>query len=156
MELVLGALLAYFISLAANERTSAIAKRGEAKLSKELEDEKALRRALASHRSLPDEVRGACAELARNRDGFRVTPQEEPLWRLLSDPLFQADLAEWLMAGGIQEGEAVKQRLLKTMEDALAQWGQDARPTRRYRKTLSLTWGDCRAGRPGFAVGSSM
>ncbi len=121
METLLGALLAYIIGLAANERTGAILKRREARLNEELDNEEALRRALASHRSLRDELRGACVELARNRDHLGVTPQEEPLWRLLSDHIFQADLAEWLMAGGIAEGNVAKERLIRTMEGVLAQ-----------------------------------
>jgi HEAT repeat protein len=37
----------------------------------------------------------------------------------LSDEAFQADLAEWLMAGDIKEGDAAKARLMRWMEIAL-------------------------------------
>ena len=123
MEAVLGILLAYFISLAANERSAAIHKGRENALKEALETEETLRKALASRRSLREELRGACNELARNRDRLGVTREEEPLWRLLRDDVFQADLAEWLMAGGIEEGNAVKARLLATLERVLTQDG---------------------------------
>lgn len=123
MSILIETLLAYLINLASNERSSAIAAARERKLNETLTREEALRQALRSGRSLRDELRSACVELARNRDRLGVTPQEEPLWRLLSDDAFQNDLAEWLMAGGIEEGNVVKDRLLRTMEVALARGG---------------------------------
>jgi len=123
METVLGTIISYLISLAAGLRTDAILARHEEKLREQLQQEDALRKALASTRSLREELRAACAELARNRQHLGVPSQEEPLWRLLSDDIFQADLAEWLMAGGIEEGDAVKERLLRRMETALAHTG---------------------------------
>lgn len=122
MEIVLGTIFSYFISLAAN-RTDAILARREDRLKQQLEQEDALHEALTSTRSLREEVRAACAELARNRYRLGITPQEEPLWHLLSDDVFQADLVEWLIAGGIDEGNEVKERLLKSMENALARDG---------------------------------
>lgn len=120
MEIVLGTILSYLVSLAANLRTNAILARREERLREQLKREDALRKALASTRPLREELRAACAELARDRHHLGVTPQEEPLWRLLSDDAFQVDLVEWLMAGGIEEGNAAKERLLRRMEIALA------------------------------------
>jgi hypothetical protein len=119
-ELLLMNLLAYAINLASNERSSAIGAARTQKFKEALEKDEALRKALASMRSIRDEIRDACVELARNRTHLGVTQQEEPLWQLLSDGVFQADLTEWLMAGGIEEGNAVKDRLLRRMEAALA------------------------------------
>jgi HEAT repeat protein len=123
MEIVLGTILGYLVGLAANLRTDAIVARREERLREQLEREDDLRKALASTRSLREELRIACAELARNRHRLGITPQEEPLWRLLSDDAFQVDLVEWLMAGGIEEGNAVKERLLRRMETVLAHTG---------------------------------
>ena len=120
MEVLLGTLLSYFISLAANERSSAIHKRREKTLAQELAKEEQLREALASRRSIRGELRSVCVELTRNRARLGVTPQEEPLWRLLSEDLFQSDLADWLMAGGIEEGRTAKAKLMGAMEFALA------------------------------------
>src|SRR5262249_23029598 len=78
---------------------------------------------LASSRSIRDEVRATCIELARNRTQLGVSSQEDPLWRLLSDESFQVDLTDWLMAGGIVEGTAAKDRLLRTIELALSDAG---------------------------------
>jgi len=122
-EFLLAPLLAYLINLASNERSSAIAAARERKLKEALEQEEALQKALAAARPIREELRAACIELARSKARLGVTPQEEPLWRLLSDDCFQTDLAEWLMAGGIVEGTAAKERLLRTMERALSDAG---------------------------------
>src|SRR5438067_9333077 len=111
-QLFLDSLLAYLISLASEERSAAIAATREQNFNKALKDEEALRRALASTNSIRHEIRATCAELARNRARLGVSAREEPLWKLLSDPDFQANLAEWMMAGAIEEGIAVKGRLL--------------------------------------------
>jgi HEAT repeat protein len=123
METVIGTILSYLVSLAASLRTDAILERRRKSLDEQLRRKDDLRKAIASTHSIRDEIHIACVELARNRARFGVTKQEEPLWRLLSDEIFQADLAEWLMAGGIEEGNAVKNRLLQTMEDALNKAG---------------------------------
>jgi HEAT repeat protein len=123
MEIILSAILSYLVSLAANLRDDAILTHHEEELRKQLKQENTLRKALASTRPLREELRAACNELARNRDKLGVSAQEKPLWRLLNDEIFQTDLVEWLMAGGIEEGTAVKGRLLMTMEDALTKAG---------------------------------
>ncbi len=123
MTIILEAILAYLINLASGERSAAIAASRERKLKEALEQEEALKKALASTRSVRDEVRATCIELARSRTRLGVTPQEEPVWRLLSDDSFQTDLTEWLMAGGIAEGNAAKDRLLRAMELALSDAG---------------------------------
>lgn len=120
MEIILEAILSYLMGLAGNLRTDAIVTGREEKLNEQLKREDSLRKAIASSRSLRDELRGACTELARSRDRIGVTQKEEPLWRLLTDDNFQTDLTQWLMTGGIEEGNEVKQRLVDSMEGALA------------------------------------
>ncbi len=124
-ELLLPNLLAYLINLASGERSAAIAATRDQKLKAALEKDETLRKALASTHSIRDEIRAACSELARNRAELGVPAHEEPLWQLLSDDIFQADLVEWLMAGGIAEGAAVKARILQAMETALASGGAE-------------------------------
>jgi HEAT repeat protein len=119
-ELLLTNLLGYLINLAAGERSAAIAATRESKLKEALEKDEALQKALASTHSIRDELRAACTELARNRAQLGVPAYEEPLWQLLSDEVFQTELTEWLMAGAIAEGNAVKNRILQRMEAALA------------------------------------
>ena len=131
---LLEALLAYLINLASNERSTAIAARRQRELDDSLEKEQLLEEAVRSKRSLRDELRAACMELVRNRAQFGVSSQEEPLWLLLNDDVFQSDLAAWLMAGGIEEGAAIKDRLVHTMALALTNAG--ALPTQiTYLKT---------------------
>ena len=122
-ELLLPNLLAYLISLAAGERSAALAESREREINEALERNEALREALASTHSVRSDLRAACIELAQNRARLGVTPAEEPLWQLLSDEVFQEDLAEWLMAGGIEEGTAAKSRVLQTIEAALERGG---------------------------------
>ncbi|MEO5912812.1 MAG: HEAT repeat domain-containing protein [Luteolibacter sp.] len=131
-EILLPNLLAYLINIASGERSAAMAATRDAKLKGIVENDDALRKALISTHSIRDEVRGACAELARNRDNLGVPAHEEPLWQLLSDDVFQADLIEWLMAGAIDEGYAVKGRLLQTMETALASGGASSGQIRHF------------------------
>ena len=119
----LEALLAFLISFLANEASSAVQKLRRKELDNALADEAALRKALDSRRSLRDEVRGCCMALARDRSRLGLSPQEEALWWLLSDEVFQRDLAEWLMAGAIEEGNAAKARLTETMTAALGRAG---------------------------------
>jgi HEAT repeat protein len=122
-EFLLMPLVGYLINIASGERSAAIAATRDAKLREALEKNEALRKALASTHSIRDEVCGACTELARLRANLGVPAHEEPLWQLLSDDVFQADLTEWLMAGAIEEGNAVKSRLLQAMETALVSGG---------------------------------
>jgi len=125
-EFLLMPLVGYLINIASGERSAAIAATRDAKLKDALEKDEALRKALASTHSIREEIRAACTELARNRAELGVPVHEEPLWQLLTDDVFQADLAEWLMAGGIAEGNVVKARILQTMETALVSGGANA------------------------------
>ena len=122
-EFLIMPLVGYLINIAAGERSAAIAATRAAKIRGALEKDDALRKALASTHSIREEIRGACVELARNHAQLGVPNQEEPLWRLLSDDVFQEALAEWLMVGGILEGHSVKGRILQTIETALASGG---------------------------------
>jgi hypothetical protein len=122
VDIIIGAILSYFIGLAANLRTDAILGHRK-RLQAQLEREDDLQKALASTRPIREELRLACAELLQNRSQLGLAPQEESLWGLLSDDAFQADVTEWLMAGGIDEGAPVKARLLDRIEAALTQAG---------------------------------
>jgi len=125
---VIGAILAYLISLAGNERSAAIHKKRKKRLEKAMEDQEALQGALVAGRSLRQELQRVALELARNRARLGVSAQEEPLFALLLDETFQADLGDWLMAGGIPEGCPIKERLAERMEAALVEGG--AQPDR--------------------------
>src|ERR1039457_374969 len=120
-SIILQSILSYLIGLAANLRTDAILSSRKERLKAQLDRENNLPKALTPIRPLRDEVRSACVELVRNRGQLGLTPREESLWGLLSGESFQADVTEWLMAGGIEEGAAVKARLLSRIEVALAQ-----------------------------------
>lgn len=126
MEYILSFLLPYLISLAANERTSAIAKARERELGKALSKHADIQKAIRARKSLTDDIRAACIELARNLKTFNIPPHEQPLWNLLSDGSFQDDLILWLRAGSIAEGAQFKARVSARMEDALNGAGADS------------------------------
>src|SRR5687767_13411432 len=84
-------LLAYLINLASGERSAAIAAAREAKIKEALAKEEALRNAITATHSIRDEIRAACAELARNRARISPPYHETPLWDLLNDVVFQED-----------------------------------------------------------------
>ena len=119
MEEILSAIIGYLVSFAAD----GLIANHEKNLAEQLEKKLALSKALASARPLRDELRAACIQLAQHRDRIGISKQEEPLWLLLSDETFQNDLIEWLQAGGITEGNAVKARMLQTMEAVLTKGG---------------------------------
>jgi hypothetical protein len=90
------------------------------RLEEKLADEAAMRQALASRRSFRQQVRDVCGELSQDRALLgNLSKQEREVWRLLSEPRFQDDFADWLMAGAIEEGREVQARL----EDALVRAG---------------------------------
>jgi hypothetical protein len=121
MQLLLEQILHFTISLAAHGTMGAIDESRRKALEEQLNHQDRLRKALNSEYSLREELRGACLELARNRDRLGISAAERPLWLLLTDESFQSDFLEWLMAGGIEEGNAAKARLLSKMESALLQ-----------------------------------
>ena len=119
IQALLEAILAYAISLAASDRSSVINTARERKLAEVLEAGEDLQKALRSTGSFRSELRDACTELVRARNELGSTKLEIPLRNLLVDEVFQDDLMEWLMAGGIVEGDRVKERLLEKLESVL-------------------------------------
>ena len=99
---------------------SAASKANEAKLKKAFADTEKLSRALASKRTLRDELGSACIALAQNKDKLGVKPAEKPLWELLSNESFQDALCQWIMGGATPEGNTTKAALLTHIRHALA------------------------------------
>jgi len=120
---ILGALLSYLVSFAANESSAAIHQARRKRLREHLANEQALHTQLANAKNLRDRLSQAATEVARNRAQLGVTPEEEPLFDLLLDEPFQADLGDWLMAGGIEEGRHCRQKLVVRMAQALERAG---------------------------------
>ncbi len=133
MEIIIAALLesilAYAISLAASERSSVINAERERKLKEVLAKEEEFKDAFRSQRSIRGELRLACSEMVRKRGVLGNMESEEPLWRLLTDDLFQNDLTDWIMAGGIVEGNEAKIRLVERMRTSLSENNADSTQT---------------------------
>lgn len=133
MEFFLTQVVGFLLGLAVNETSTALLKGREKKLLQALQDEERLREAIASHRSLPDELGVVCNKLAQKLWHPRgIPPHEFPLWKLLTEKDFQADLAVWFMAGDIEEGTEIKIRLAERMKQALA--GADPRQAATLRQ----------------------
>lgn len=123
IKLLLQTILGYLINLASSERYSAIEISRENKLKEAVEDEASLIEAIASSRSIRNEVKDTCIKMAKNRVKLGVSQAEEPVWHLLTDEVFQNDLINWLMAGGIDEGKAARENLLELINNAVLKMG---------------------------------
>ncbi|HEU4324023.1 MAG TPA: NACHT domain-containing protein [Roseiflexaceae bacterium] len=97
------------------------------------QNDELLRRAPVTLRSLREELDDACNQLMTDLHTAGLREGETPIWLLLSDARFQDTLAEWLVAGGIEEGSAARERLLATMAEALAKAGADPEQIERLR-----------------------
>lgn len=123
IELIVGFILGILGNFATTAIQPPIPNPFQKRLEEAQRNEEALRNALASKRSLRDEVHEACKQLSLNRHLLGISPVENQLWLLLTDARFQDDLTEWIIAGDMQEGKAVTERLSQAMESALKRSG---------------------------------
>ncbi|MFP4439887.1 MAG: NACHT domain-containing protein [Chloroflexaceae bacterium] len=94
------------------------------RLEQQQADAAAQRLAQTAMRPFREEVRRACRELSRDRvGGHDLSPTEREIWLLLSHADFQTAFADWLMAGGIEEGRQLRAHLEAQMEQALRRGG---------------------------------
>ena len=120
--ILLNALLSYCISLAANERTGAIAESRKKKLDEALANEDALRQALQTCSSIREDITAACTQ---NMTQFSMTENQTPLWQLLSNEQFQDHFYTWLASGHpVLEYEA-KESILSEITRVLSDQGID-------------------------------
>lgn len=151
----LGLLVSYLVSLAANESSAAIHQACGKRLRQRLAEEESLRSQLARARNVRQQVGQVASEVARNRAQMGVTPQEEPLFALLLDETFQAELAEWLMAGGIEEGRRSRESLASRMAQALSRADRTPRATRQSPKAPHARRLSGESGRIRILAGSA-
>uniref|UniRef100_A4XR49 Putative signal transduction protein with Nacht domain n=1 Tax=Ectopseudomonas mendocina (strain ymp) TaxID=399739 RepID=A4XR49_ECTM1 len=120
MDPILSAIISYLTGLAVNMRTSAVVTSRENALKQQVAISEERLEAKLAVRSLKEEVRSTCIKLARNLHVEGVSPEEKAIWKLLANERFQDDIAGWIVTGGIEEGDDVKDRLLRAMEEALS------------------------------------
>ena len=125
-ELIISQILAYFIGIASGLRTDAILTSQKQKLAAQLRQQEQSQAAFDAVRPLADDVRRACLELAAKYERIGGSPAEAGLRSLLGEAAFQTDFGEWLQAGGIPEGDAVKARLLQKIEASMQAAGVSA------------------------------
>ncbi len=118
-ELIISTILSYFVGIASGLRTDAILTSQKQKLAAQLRQQEQSQAAFDAVRPLSDDVRRACLELAAKYERIGGSPAEAGPRSLLGDAAFQGDFGEWLQAGGIPEGDAVKARLLPKIEAAM-------------------------------------
>jgi formylglycine-generating enzyme required for sulfatase activity len=118
-ELIISTILSYFVGIASGLRTDAIVTSQKQKLVAQLRQQEQSQAAFDAMRPLSDDVRRACLELAAKYERIGGSPAEVGLRSLLGEAAFQTDFCEWLQAGGIPEGEAVKARLLQKIEASM-------------------------------------
>ncbi|MFN9660140.1 MAG: NACHT domain-containing protein, partial [Cyanobacteriota bacterium] len=119
MESITEIILGYFFGLASNLHADAILTAQKKKLIKQLQTDEKAREALRAFCPYAEDVRLACLQLAEKHELLRSSPAAKRLSGLLTDSRFHSDFLEWLQAGDIEEGDAVKARMLKQMEKIL-------------------------------------
>ena len=125
-ELIISQILVYFVGIASGLRTDAILTSQKQKLAAQLRQQEQSQAAFDAVRPLSDDVRRACLELAAKYERIGGSPAEAGLRSLLGEAPFQTDFVEWLQAGGIPEGDAVKARLLQKIEASMQPAGVSA------------------------------
>jgi formylglycine-generating enzyme required for sulfatase activity len=125
-ELVISQILGFFYGIASGLWTDTILTSQKQKLAAQLRQQEQSQAAFDAVRPLSDDVRRACLELAAKYERIGSSPAEAGLRSLLGEAAFQADFGEWLQAGGIPEGDAVKARLLQKIETAMQATGVSA------------------------------
>lgn len=119
METIIGAILAYLINLAAGLRSAAILEKEEQELKKKLEKEAETLQAIQDRKSLSEQLRLVGTEAARITDKAGVTDAEKPLFMLLTDEVFQEDMAKWLSAWRPENKKEAEALLAEQMVKAL-------------------------------------
>jgi formylglycine-generating enzyme required for sulfatase activity len=120
MDLITGHILNHFLGLAANLHSDYIITASKDRQAAQFLEADQAREALKAWRSIADDFRIACLELADQHEQLWVSPAQKQLRPLLRDPSFHQDFVEWLQVGGIEEGEPVKARMIQKMEVLLS------------------------------------
>ena len=120
MDLITGYILNHFLGLAANLHSDYIITASKDRQAAQFLEADQAREALKAWRSIADDFRIACLELADHHEQLWVSPAQKQLRPLLRDPSFHQDFVEWLQVGGIEEGEPVKARMIQKMETLLS------------------------------------
>jgi formylglycine-generating enzyme required for sulfatase activity len=120
MDLITGYILNHFLGLAANLHSDYIITAQKDRQAAQFLEADQARKALEAWRSIADDVRIACLELADHHEQLWVSPAQQQLRPLLRDSSFHQDFVEWLQVGAIEEGEPVKARMIQKMEALLS------------------------------------
>jgi hypothetical protein len=133
MGTIIGAILSYLISLAAGLRSGAILKKEEQELKRKLEKEAEALQAIQDRRSLREQLRLVGTEAARITAKAGVTDAEKPLFMLLTDEVFQEDMAKWLTAWKPVDKKEAEAVLAEQMVKALQRGGVDDKQIEKFK-----------------------
>jgi hypothetical protein len=133
METIIGAILSYLISLAAGLRGQAILEKEKKELKKKLEKEAEALQGIQDRRSLREQLRLVGTNAARITDKAGITNAEKPLFMLLTDEVFQEDMAKWLTAWRPEEKKNAEVELAEQMVKALQRGGVDDKQIGKFK-----------------------
>lgn len=125
MDVLLGHLLTYLISLAAGLRQEAFAEarrnKRQQKIDQELATDSARLQAIGDLESLRDQIRRVGTRVAAALDQLDLGRRERDLFMLLTDETFQDDMADWLTAWDPARKTRRQQQILDRMAAVLQQ-----------------------------------
>ncbi len=132
--MILNALLPYLISLAAGLRSDALGKKREEQYQRELKKAREAQGCAEDRLTLQEKLNLIGTRAAEIKNRLGVTPEEAPLFGLLTDELFQRDLARWLRAWDPEEKEAARGDLQRQMVAVMERAKRDPEQVRRFQE----------------------
>lgn len=123
MEIIVGSLLSYLISLAAGMRLDAMAKKRKKKLNNALNENKEQLQRIQDVRSFKEQLKLVTPDIKQIKKEFEITENEKPLLSLFTREDFQDGLARWLSAYKPDEKKEIQKSITEKMVKALRDGG---------------------------------
>lgn len=123
MKTALAVFAAHFLMLALERGASAISKRHRDKLDQRLKAEAATLKEINTGTSLKQELGSIGDDVAQLSKELGLSDEENHIFHLMKEPLFQSDLATWLMAWSPDGKQKAEEALSEQMTVALRRGG---------------------------------
>ncbi len=132
-SLLVGTFLSYLVSLAAGMRQEAISEARQKKESDKLARDTARIQAIQDRRSLEEQLRLVGTNVARTLDKLGEGERERRLFDLLTDDVFQGELADWLVAWDPAQRKEAESAVIESLGRVLGQSGEAIEQVRRFK-----------------------
>ncbi|MCP4663955.1 MAG: NACHT domain-containing protein, partial [bacterium] len=132
-SILVGTFLSYLVSLAASLRHDAIIESRQKKESEELARDTVRLQAIQDRRSLREQLRLVGTNVARTLGRLGEGKRERRLFHLLTDEVFQNELADWLVAWDPAHKKEAETTLVESLSRALGQSGEASEQVRRFK-----------------------